>query len=495
MTSATYDRSSGELSAAWTGGDNDYWDYALDLEGYRRFEDTTNVTGDLASGASTRSGTASDLDLYGGNTYQLWVVGLSSDAEAPRESHTSRRGYSGRFEFSVLAGTDCTESDAIDAGILGGSSHDVTGNFDMGRCALDPGDTPNQYGDPDKTEGLVYSFTISSVRSSTITFNPTTAFDETNPTGQYRIRVRSGSLDGTEVGVQTGSGVMTVGPLSLGAGTTYYIEVMRFGFGGGTDFSLGFAYPYIERPTPTPFPTQTPRPQPNVDFRLEPNPSQRDYVAGQTYQFAFLGRESKFPVRVRVGNSAAMAVGITSSLTCAVDAASDDVVEAPSISTTLYVRTCDNSMGTNSTLTVMAIADFELLGQYPMNVSPSLLPTPAPASAPGEWEEDRSPRDGFGIGIMVRIVCSGFGSGCDDQLIKNGLWFVGAAIAGCVPVLGLRGPASALGIALGFVVFVLVLMIGSITSGFPLWLTGLCLLVMFLGGGLGIFVKMSKVRT
>ena len=116
------------------------------------------------------------------------------------------------------ADADCTESDAIDAGILGGSSHDVTGNFDMGRCALDPDDTDRLYGNPDKTEGLVYSFTISSARTTNVTFNPTTSFEDTNPTGQYRVRVRSGSLDGTELGVQTGSGAMTIGPLDIGAG-------------------------------------------------------------------------------------------------------------------------------------------------------------------------------------------------------------------------------------------------------------------------------------
>ena len=257
----------------------------------------------------------------------------------------------------------------------------------MGRCALDPGDTVSLYGDPDKTEGLVYSFTISSARTTNVTFNPTTSFEDTNPTGQYRVRVRSGSLDGTELGVQTGSGAMTIGPLDIGAGTTYYVEVMRFGMGGGKAFSLGFTYPYIERPTPTPVPTQTPRPQPNLDFRLEPNPNQRDYAVEQTYSFSFRGRESKFPVRVRVGNSAALAVGVSADLACDADPSADDEVEVDSIDDTLYVRTCADSAGKNSQLSVMTTTDFELLAEYSIYVAPSILATPAPAVVPGAWEE------------------------------------------------------------------------------------------------------------
>ena len=95
---------------------------------------------------------------------------------------------------------------------------------------------------------------------------------------------------------------------------------------------------------------------------------------------------------------------------------------------------------------------------------------------------------------MVRAVCGGFGVGCNDQLIKNGLWFIVASFGACAPVLGLRGPASPFGMALGMVVFVLTLMLGTITSGFPVWLTGLCILTLFLLAGMGFYTKMSKVR-
>ena len=494
VTSATYNRSTDTLTVDWTGGDYAFWDYAIDLDGNSGIENDTNVTGDLASGSTTRSGTVTGLRLYAGNTYSLWVAGLSTDESTISETRAHYGSYSRRFEFTVPADADCTESDAISVGVLGGSSHDATGSFDTGRCALDPEDTPNQYGDPDKTEGLVYSFTISSARTTNVTFNPTTSFEDRFPTGQYRVRVRSGSLEGTEIGLQTGSGAMTIGPLDIGAGATYYIEVMRFGFGGGEAFSLGFTYPYIERPTPTPVPTQTPRPQPNLDFRLEPNPNQRDYAVEQTYSFSFRGRESKFPVRVRVGNSAALAVGVSADLACDADPSADDEVEVDSIDDTLYVRTCADSAGKNSQLSVMTTTDFELLAEYSIYVAPSILATPAPGVVPGAWEEDRGTRDGFGIGIMVRAVCGGFGVGCKDQLVKNGVWFMVASIGACLPVLGLRGPASPLGMALGAVVFILTLMIGTITSGFPEWITGLCILVLFLLAGLGFYTKMSKVR-
>ena len=340
----------------------------LTWQGNPSFRDDTNITGDLVAGSSARSGTAT-VDLHAGNTYNVWVVGLAAEAADPSQSYIRLVGYSANYVFTVPADTDCDEDDAIDVGVLGGSSHDVTGNIDTGRCALDPDDTDNRYGDPDKTEGLVYSFTMSAARTTSITFNPATSFTDTNPTGQYRVRVRSGSLDGTEIGVQTGSGVMTIDSLAIGGGLTYYIEVMRFGFGGGKQFSLGFTYPYFERPTPTPVPTQTPRPQPNTDFRLEPNPNQRDYAVERTYSFSFLGRASKFPVRVRVGNSQSFAVGGSPGLACNSDPSADDEVQVDSIDDTLYLRTCADSAGKNSQLDVMTTTDFELLAQYSIYVA------------------------------------------------------------------------------------------------------------------------------
>ena len=399
VTSSSFDTSTGALTVNWTAGNLNYWDYALDLPGHTAFENDTNIVGDLASGSSVRSGAINDLALTPGNSYSLWVSGTNTASEQPSESKAHYLSYSPRRSFSATALPDCTVSGAIDVGLLDGSYHDVSGDFATGSCSVDPGDTDGIYGNPSKTEAQVYSLEISSARDIDITFIPTIPFEGSPPTGQYRIRVRSGSLTGADLGTVTGSGNITLSNVPIGSNTTYYLEVMRFGFGGGTPFSISFSYPYIERPTPTPAPTPTPRPLPNVDFRLDPDPSTQDYGPNLTYEFQFRGAEEKFPVRVRVGNSAALAVGDSASLTCdSADAAADDEAEFAAKTEVLYVRTCADSNGRNSTLEVSGGSDDELLARYSLYIGYSALPTPAPAAVPMEWGQDRREADGFGIG-------------------------------------------------------------------------------------------------
>ena len=495
VTSASFDRSNGSLTVDWTGENFGYWDYALDLKGHTAFEDDTNRIGDLASGASSRSGTISGLLLSAGNTFNLWVSGTGTESEQPSEATAHYLSYSQPHEVSVSAATDCTVSDAIDVGLLDGSYHDVSGDFATGRCSVDPGDTDGIYGNPDKTEAQIYSLEISSARDIDITFIPTTPFEGTPPTGQYRIRVRSGSLTGADLGTVTGSGNLTLSNVPIGSNTTYYLEVMRFGFGGGTPFSISFSYPYIERPTPTPVPTPTPRPLPNVDFRLEPDPSTQDYAPNQTYEFQFRGAEEKFPVQVRVGNSPALAVGDSASLTCdSGDATADDEAGFAAKTEVLYVRTCAESNGRNSTLEISGGADDELLARYALYIGYSAIPTPAPAKIPMEWGQDRRGADGFGIGILVSVVCQGLGVGCDLQRIQDGIWIAGAAVALIVPLAVPRGPASTGGWAVGITLAVAVLMVGVRTSGVSPWLLALSLLALFVLAALGIFRKFGSVR-
>ena len=360
VTSATYDRPAQTLTVNWVGGDYAFWKYGIGLKSRTSLSLTNAYTGDLASGTSTRTATITNLDLIAGSAYHLWIAGVADESTAINPSLSSRNHYSYRHGFEVPADPECIEGDVLSAGTLEGASHDVTGDFINSWCSLDPGTTSSLYNNLPLTEGFIYAFNIDSSRSVTITLNPATAFrDDSSELGQYRVRVRSASFDGSEIAVESGIGAFTLPALTIGSGNTYYAEVMRYGLGGGREFTLGFIYPFIERATPTPIPTQTPRPQPNVDFRLEPNPSQRDYAANRTYSFTFLGRESKFPVRVLVGNSAALGVGSTSSLTCSSTASDDDEVEISDPADTLYLRTCANSTGKNSNLTIMNTPNFE----------------------------------------------------------------------------------------------------------------------------------------
>ena len=488
VTDVTYE-SDGDLAVTWTGPNYNYWKWAISQSG-----SSFSSVGSLASGGSTRSATipASSVSVDSEKSYGLWAIGTDTATYTPTSSKRHYLRYSPRESF--FTGPDCGDSDVVPMGDLYGSGHSVSGDFTTSPCGLEIG-VPAVEPFSGSATGLLYSFQMNAARDSVdIVLTPETSFSST-AAGQYRMRLRSASRTGDDLGTVTGPETIRLDNLSLGAGITYIVEVMRWGTGGGTPFSLSLAYPYVERPTPTPAPTPTPRPLLNVDFRLEPDPSTQDYAPNQTYEFQFRGAGEKFPVQVRVGNSAALAVGDSASLTCdSDDATADDEAEFAAKTEVLYVRTCADSNGRNSTLEVSGGSDDELLARYALYIGYSALPTPEPAAVPMEWEQDRRGADGFGIGIIVSVVCQGLGVGCDLQLIQDGLWIAGAAVALIVPLAVPRGPASTGGWAVGITLAVAVLMVGVRTSGVSPWLLALSLLALFVLAALGIFRKFGSVR-
>ena len=344
------------------------------------------------------------------------------------------------------------------------------------------------FGDTDAVGANVYSFEMSAQRSTTFTFTPVTSFGTGTQDGEYKLRVRSGSLGGDVIGEADGDGALTLSSLALGSGITYVIEVIRYGTGGGHEWSLSLSYGFIQAPTPTPVPTPTPRVQLNLDFRLHPNPGGIAYTADTVYSLEPEGGAGFFPVTVRSANPAALELSLSSTITC--DTTADDEVEVDGQGDTLYVKAC--TAGHNTTLTVIS-GGGDLLAQYSVFVRGGPVPTPAPAMVSQGVGADVSKRDELGFGIILGVVCGGFGVGCDTDLITILVVIVGAVIVMAFLLRRSRGAATSMSVGVAATFALLVLMLGYLWLGFPLWLVVLVLIPVLAVGGIAAVVRFRQV--
>ena len=300
--------------------------------------------------------------------------------------------------------------------------------------------------------------------------------------------MRSGSLGGDVIGEANGDGALTLSSLALGSGITYVIEVIRYGAGGGYEWSLSLSYGFIQAPTPTPYPTPTPRVQPNLDFRLHPNPGGIAYTAGTVYSLEPEGGAGFFPVTVRSANPAALELSLISTITC--DVTADDEVEVDGQGDALYVKAC--TAGHNTTLTVIS-GGGDLLAQYSVYVRGGPVPTPVPAAVSQGVGADVSKRDELGFGIILGVVCGGFGVGCDTDLITILVVIVGAVIVMAFLLRRSRGAATSMSVGVAATFALLVLMLGYLWLGFPLWLVVLVLIPVLAVGGIAAVVRFRQV--
>ena len=497
ITSATYSASTGDITVSWTADDTElaaetgtvYWHYFATTTAEASAL-TSAEYGSLATGSSVRSAAidADDIVYTPGQEWHLWVYATTDDLSTETD-YDRAAGNSQYLTFSapeaVTIGSlsGCDDDDIIDLGYLYGYGYDFTGTLDATACSVDAG-VASGYGDTSEVPADVYRFKLATAREATLTLTPVTPFGA--GAGEYRFRLRSGSLDGNIVSEEAGTGNIS-GSADLGGGLSYVLEVMRYGVGGGYEYSLAISHGHIEAPTPTPLPTPTPRVQPNLDFRLHPDPAGIGYVAGATYSFEFEGPD-RYPVTVRSVNPAALELSLSSPVVC--DTTAEDELEADGPDDVLYVKAC--TAGRNTTLRVIAEGG-DLLAEYPIFVRGGLVPTPGPAGVIQGVGEDVSKRDLLGVGIILSVVCGGFGVGCDTDLITNLLVTVAAVGVMAFLLRRSRGGATSMSVGVAAAFGLLVLMLGYLWLGFPLWLVGIVLTAVLAVGGLAAVVKFRQV--
>ena len=494
VTAATYDAANDELDLTWTAptltGSVNWYYYLAHGDDPADLDDAHH--GQLGTGTGLTSATIDDPPLTLGQTLYVWVMATTSTLSSDGAFDSANNLYlamawSNPHSFTPLSSlTGCTASDLAGLGGLYGYGYDISGDLSDAACTVDSGVTG--FGDTDAVGANVYSFEMSAQRSTSFTFTPVTSFGTGTPDGEYKLRVRSGSLSGDVVGEANGEGALTLSSLALGSGIAYVIEVMRYGVGGGQEWSLSLSYGFIQAPTPTPMPTPTPRVQLNLDFRLHPNPGGIAYTAGTVYSLEPEGGAGFFPVTVRSANPAALELSLVSTITC--DVTAEDEVEVDSQGDTLYVKAC--TAGHNTTLTVISDGG-DLLAQYSVFVRGGPVPTPGPAAVSQGVGADVSKRDELGFGIILGVVCGGFGVGCDTDLITILVVIVGAVIVMAFLLRRSRGAATSMSVGVAATFALLVLMLGYLWLGFPLWLVVVVLIPVLAVGGIAAVVRFRQV--
>ena len=511
ISAASYSPSSNTISVSWTAPtgippETDWWLLGTRDNDVQDTDHTDSASRPIAvllaeDSPNARSATIALRELAttitvppsGESTTYLWLV-ASLDSSNPPDEDDYSNGTTAGFSVSYALDwslQDCDDSYFQALGNLSGYSHDITGG-DLAApiCRV-------HYEDSSGTTVVgaeTFRFRLSDTRDVTLTLTVPSAFPRTTE-GRYKVRIRSQGSNGTIVASEeTGQAnqlEIELDAFIASSGFDYFLEVMRQGYGGGYDWSMNLAYGFIQPPTPTPEPTATPRAQPNLDFRLYPNPGSQSYAQGEVYRFSFEGDAARLPVQVRVGNSSALALGGSGSVSCSGNPASDDVLTLRSLSSPVHMRTCEGNA--NSSIEVLGGND-EQLAIYMVFIAGTAAAAAVPEPVPLDWGEDVSGRDLIGLTIVIASVCQGVGSGCDAPLIKNAFVFIVAVGAACIPLLGGRRRDSSLttGVAIGL--FIVVLMLGWLVAGFPLWILGVVILVVFALGALSFVRKMGEVK-
>ena len=106
---------------------------------------------------------------------------------------------------------------------------------------------------------------------------------------------------------------------------------------------------------------------------------------------------------------------------------------------------------------------------------------------------DVSKRDELGLSIILGVVCGGFGVGCDTDLITILVVIVGAVIVMAFLLRRSRGAATSMSVGVAATFALLVLMLGYLWLGFPLWLVVLVLIPVLAVGGIAAVVRFRQV--
>ena len=453
-------------SHAHTGSDLDWWIIASASTSPSEAFASQMVAEDSPT---ARTGTLdlSSYDLTFGKPIYLWVAVTSG---TPSASQAHYLYWSNGYQADLDTLEECTEEDVLDLGYLTGYDHSIQGSFLNAPCEVDA-----------KTSHA-FRFRLASARDVDATFTPATDYGA--GAGSYEVAIRRNSLDGLLLESGSGAASFDVDTFNVAAGLDYYVTVSRSGVIGRDDWVLSLAYGHIAPPTPTPLPTPTPRIQPNQDFRLHPHPGGIAYTVDTVYQFEFEGISHVFPVTARSSNPAALELAVSPDVTC--DTAAADEVQADSQSIVLYVKAC--TAGRNTTLSLVGSGG-DFLAEYSIFVRGEGVPEPEPATIPQGLGADVTKRDELGLGIVLGVVCGGFGVGCDTDLIINILVTVAAVVVMGLLLKRSRGGATSMSVGVAAAFGVAVLMLGYLWVGFDLWLVVIVLLPILAVGGIAAVNK------
>ena len=397
---------------------------------------------------------------------RLYAVNRTTGAATEVGSLGASAGNGG-LAWAPAGNPQCTESLVVDLTTLDGYQHDFGATADTCWVNPDVADTP-------RAVANVYRFELSESRAVAFRFVPTTDF-ESGDSGGYKLRLRSGSLSGQVVQETDGDGTLNLSGVQIGADLPYVLEVMRYGSGGGTQWSASLSYAFISPPTPTPLPSPTPRVLAG-DFRLVPNPSGLRYQATQTYSFhPEGGPDDIYPVTLRFANSSAAGWGNCST-------AERTATRGQALSMTACTA------GQNSQLLVLRGDDLSEVISYNVYVQGQGVSQPA---LPAAEEAIGATGDALGFRLLLDEVCTGAGIQCDADLSVVLLVFGLMMGMSTVALHRNRGAATAMGVGSALGLGLATLMWGYMVLEFPLWIV-IVVMLLILSSGAFAFWRVMK---
>ena len=354
---------------------------------------------------------------------------------------------------------ECDEVHVVDLMTLEGYQRDFGASSDS--CWVDPGVSGQTY-----ALANAYRFELPESRAVAFRFVPATQFGGSD-TGGYKLRLRLASLTGQVVGEVNGTGTLNLSSVQIGAELPYVLEVMRYGMGGGTQWTASMSYAYISPPTPTPLPTPTPRVL-SGDFRLVPDPSGRRYQAAQSYSFhPEGGPDGIYPVTLRFANGDAAGWGSCGN-------AERTATRGQAVSMTACTA------GKNSQLMVLRGDDLsEIPLSYNIYVEGEGVPQPALPAATGEIG---ATGDAVAFRYLLGEFCTGLGVQCDADLAVILLVLGGMLMTSSVVLNRNRGAATAMGVGSAIGLGLGTLILGHMVLEFPLWIVIVVILIVLSSG-------------
>ncbi len=435
---------------------------------------TVNRTNGVASqvgphGVSGPRGLAWDgTNLYMVNGTNLYTVNRTNGVASQVGPHGVSSSIYG-LAWAPEPLSQCGDGHVVDLMALDGYQEDFGATADT--CWVDP--DVNSY---DRALANVYRFQLSESRAVAVRFVPTTDF-ESSDSGDYKLRLRNGSLAGQVVQETSGDGTLNLSGVQIGADLPYVLEVMRYGYGGGMQWSASLSYAFISPPTPTPLPSPTPRVLAG-DFRLVPNPSGLRYQATQTYSFhPEGGPDDIYPVTLRFANSTAAGWGNCST-------AERTATRGQSLSMTACTA------GQNSQLLVLRGDDLSEVISYNVYVQGQGVTQPA---LPVAEEAIGATGDALGFRLLLDEVCTGAGIQCDADLSVVLLVFGLMMGMSTVALHRNRGAATAMGVGSALGLGLATLIWGYMVLEFPLWIVIVVILLILSCGAFAAWRVLKSI--
>ena len=327
---------------------------------------------------------------------------------------------------------------------------------------------------------------VSGIQTGNLSHNSASVFvtvanpDGNTQTVNLRYRPRGSSDAWSEVSANTNTASTDFSLFGLEASTTYDLQAsLDSTFPPGTETATQQLSTTAAPETPVRL---------NESVRLEPDPSQYRYRNGDSRTFELVGEDSLFPVVVYTRSSNIRITG-TPGQTCET---AGDRVDNLDRGDEIRVLVCTDAFGNAIVSVDEAGGNERSLARYPLPLDRRDVPVevdPVPLFDVTDPRVTDAGGDAIGLAIVINSFCGLMGAACDTGLISTFAVLAVALAVTVIPTVFSLQTGYPIGtMAFGFVLGILVLMLGYLFGVLPLWMAGVAVLAIGMIGFLALAV-------